>query len=618
MVNSPKRRSRKRYRKMSPRHNKIPNRSIKKSRTMSPKRKIPNRSIKRPHNMSPKRKIPNRSIKRSSKMSPKRKIPNRSIKRSSKMSPKRKIPNRSIRSPRNMSPKSKIPNRLSRSIRRPLNISHRRIFSNKHSRSQNILKGGTRFDKRCDRCGLEMLDKHGIMFNRQWVHNPIYPDQAKICHDQVNRNIKNEREQRRVEENRLRKAKEETAIKNSEWVKLGYYDIQYTNLNNWKKELERESKNLDDLNKKLKKIEDRQEVQHLTTDDRKNLEKSNTKLRKIIEDKITEIKNIIKDINEREIKIRDETNAEIQKLEYKLTLLLSAKQIQEIKTQLSSLSKMKEYYETKIDQDTDQLGRLASVENEEISDRTRRMINRSNVKANIERAEKVRDTLDTIYDSYFDKYPPNPLDEADEANFFNFSRKADLTDSQRKQIRKDLVCRKSFKDFFNNDHTKKRHTSIYKTYNIWSRHIISYSADSINRKIIDHHDPTKNSIEIHCTTFRPENAPDSKAWWGHATLKIYRDDVFNPEIYHYGVRINQSNKIVPGRVFWQESPLSRILTLGTDKISLTDVNELKFLFPEHNDALLLLQQYYDWCIINCLTKSPERGGDTYKDLTEWH
>ena len=517
-----------------------------------------------------------------------------------------------------MSPKRKIPNRLSRSIRRSNTMSSRRIFSNKQSRSQNILKGGTKFDKKCDICGLEMLDAHGFRFNGQWVHNPVFGDKANLCKEQVAKNTRDERERRTVEEAKERERKKLIARKNSEWFKLGQYDIQYINLNNRKKELEIESKKLDYLNKKLGKMQVRQEAQDLTDIDRKKLEKSNTKLTKIIEYKITKIKNIITDINEREIKIRDETNAEIQELENRLKLVLSSREAEEVRTKLSSLLQMKEYYETKIYEDTDQLGRLASVENEEISERTRRMINRSNVKANIESAEKVNTaTLENIYDAYFDKYPPI-LDAAEEAKFFNFSRKAILTDSERKQIRKDLICRKSFKDFFNDNHTKKRHTQIYATYNISSRHIISYSADSINRKIIDHHDPTKNSIEIHCTTFRPPNSPHPSSWWGHATLKIYRDDVFNPEIYHYGVRLDQHNTISPGRLFWQEAPLTRTLALGANKISLTDVNELKFLFPEHNDALLLLFQYHDWCITNCLTKRPQKDGPTYKDLTVWN
>ena len=185
-------------------------------------------------------------------------------------------------------------------------------------------------------------------------------------------------------------------------------------------------------------------------------------------------------------------------------------------------------------------------------------------------------------------------------------------------IEAEKIRRNNYKKF-EVSQTTKMMTLIYQIYTSQRKTLISYSKDSINR--INPSKPNEFSIEIHCTTFRPGHNPNypSEHFYGHVTLLIYREDVHNPEKYHYGVYVNDKTDIVDDftRRFWtDENPVipPPMVPLNTNTNT-----EIKILFPNKNAADLMVE-YYNWCIKTCPKKKPDKAlpwRGTYKTLTLW-
>jgi hypothetical protein len=160
-------------------------------------------------------------------------------------------------------------------------------------------------------------------------------------------------------------------------------------------------------------------------------------------------------------------------------------------------------------------------------------------------------------------------------------------------------------------------------YNSTDRVLIVYSVASINKTNPSWKIPNPYSIEIHCTTFRPENNPNDppQNFYGHVSLNIYRGikaaGGINSEHYHYGI-FNKDSKIDDfTRQFWSND---KLISKPKTRIFIDDGenSDLAFLFPTISAGDLMIQ-YYNWCIRTCpgnvMPLSLEK--DTFKRLTLW-
>ena len=154
--------------------------------------------------------------------------------------------------------------------------------------------------------------------------------------------------------------------------------------------------------------------------------------------------------------------------------------------------------------------------------------------------------------------------------------------------------------------------------------LIVYSVASINKTNPRWTIPNPYSIEIHCTTFRPENNTNEppQNFYGHVSLNIHRGidedtNTINSENYHYGI-YNKDGKITSfTRQFWSNK---KLITKPEKLIFIDDGknSHLAFLFPTISAGDLMIQ-YYNWCIRTCpesvIPFSLDR--DTFKRLTRW-
>ena len=146
---------------------------------------------------------------------------------------------------------------------------------------------------------------------------------------------------------------------------------------------------------------------------------------------------------------------------------------------------------------------------------------------------------------------------------------------------------------------------------------IIYSVDSINKTNPHYKKSNPYSIEIHCTTFRPENNPNNppQNFYGHVTLNIHRhkkeEGGIHTEKYHYGVYPDKDGIIQSfTRKFWInkteiiQKPIAPLFVINDEN------KHLEFLFPKISAGNLMIK-YYNWCIRNC----PKKGA--IKSLTRW-
>jgi hypothetical protein len=162
------------------------------------------------------------------------------------------------------------------------------------------------------------------------------------------------------------------------------------------------------------------------------------------------------------------------------------------------------------------------------------------------------------------------------------------------------------------------------SYQFTDKVLIVYSVASINKTNPSWTKSNPYSIEIHCTTFRPENNPNDppQNFYGHVSLNIHRgikEDTgrINSENYHYGI-YNKDGEIKSfTRQFWTNKkliPKPDKLIFINDGIN----SHLEFLFPIISAGDLMIE-YYNWCIKTC----PARiipfslGPDTFQTLTRW-
>ena len=161
--------------------------------------------------------------------------------------------------------------------------------------------------------------------------------------------------------------------------------------------------------------------------------------------------------------------------------------------------------------------------------------------------------------------------------------------------------------------------------------VVVYSSESINRINPLHDHPNEDSIEIHCTTFRPfeiENPNPHRNFYGHVTIVIRRNDTIvhkkqvkhDKETIHYGIHVPTDSPITTWkRQFWNDR--NEILTKEqVDAVVLFKPNSanthIQFLFPQENVSSILIN-YYNRCVNNVPRKNTACLEGTYCELTEW-
>lgn len=161
--------------------------------------------------------------------------------------------------------------------------------------------------------------------------------------------------------------------------------------------------------------------------------------------------------------------------------------------------------------------------------------------------------------------------------------------------------------------------------------VVVYSSDSINRINPEHTHPNEDSIEIHCTTFRPfetENPNPHRNFYGHVTIVIRRNDQkanksqvkHDKQTIHYGIHVPTNSPIINwDRQFWDDK--NEILTEEeVDKVVLFNPNhrnaDIAFLFPQEKLSSILIK-YYDRCVKNVPRKKTACLEGTYCELTKW-
>jgi hypothetical protein len=199
------------------------------------------------------------------------------------------------------------------------------------------------------------------------------------------------------------------------------------------------------------------------------------------------------------------------------------------------------------------------------------------------------------------------------------------TEEEEKIISQEKLNRSAYKD-----NQKKQTDKIIKdlqdlmTYeDSTDKVLIVYSVASINKTNPSWTKSNPYSIEIHCTTFRPENNANDppQNFYGHVTLNIHRGvkstGGIDTESYHYGI-YNKDGEIKSfTRKFWSNNEL---IEKPDKPIFINDgINsEFEFLFPKISAGNLMIK-YYNWCIRTCPARVMPFSlrNDTFQRLTRW-
>ena len=247
--------------------------------------------------------------------------------------------------------------------------------------------------------------------------------------------------------------------------------------------------------------------------------------------------------------------------------------------------------------------------------------------ANTELAEKqLAYILDTVPIARQEsaEYPDD-----DDDNFF-FTIPEPTNDIENLYIQLEKFRRRAFKEA-ELEKSKGNIKTIRDLYLPDQKIVVVYSSDSINRINPLHTHPNEDSIEIHCTTFRPfeiENPNPHRLFYGHVTIVIRRNDTKlnmkqvkqDKETIHYGIHVPTNSPITTWkRQFWNEK--NEIITKEqVDDVVLFKPNpgnaHIAFLFPTEKLSTILIN-YYNICVNNVPRKNTACLEGTYCELTEW-
>jgi hypothetical protein len=237
--------------------------------------------------------------------------------------------------------------------------------------------------------------------------------------------------------------------------------------------------------------------------------------------------------------------------------------------------------------------------------------------------DKVRREME-IEDQRFEALSDDDKEREENGDFFPIPYP--ITDEQEEIINNERLNRYAYRkkqtEQTNREIKNLRDLMLYD--DSTQRVLIVYSVASINKTNPRWTIPNPYSIEIHCTTFRPENNTNDppQNFYGHVSLNIHRgidEDTkkINSEHYHYGI-YNKDGKINSfTRRFWSNK---KLITKPNELIFIDDGknSHLAFLFPTISAGDLMIQ-YYNWCIKTCpesvVPFSLDR--DTFKRLTRW-
>jgi hypothetical protein len=217
----------------------------------------------------------------------------------------------------------------------------------------------------------------------------------------------------------------------------------------------------------------------------------------------------------------------------------------------------------------------------------------------------------------------------DDDNFF-FTIPEPTNDIQNVYIELEKFRRRAFKkaEF---ESSKAKIKTIRDLYLPDQKIMVVYSSDSINRINPLHAITNEDSIEIHCTTFRPyetQNHNTHRLFYGHVTIVIRRNDTkisptqvkHDKETIHYGIHVPDNMKITNWeRQFWNDN--NEIITKAqVDDVVLFNLNSgnahIEFLFPQEKLSKILIN-YYNICVNNVPRKNTACLEGTYCELTEW-
>ena len=213
--------------------------------------------------------------------------------------------------------------------------------------------------------------------------------------------------------------------------------------------------------------------------------------------------------------------------------------------------------------------------------------------------------------------PPVPV-------IFNFQTPDPRTPAEFK-LQQDAYIRRL--DYIKSNITKpEKHTELLTNFlDLTKLVLVTYSFD-ILYKINDETHKLQKAYEIHCTSFRPANNPNipQDTMYGHVTLKRYitaRAKI----VYHYGIYLisDNDNRDLLGHAhenldnlksgikefWWRDTGNGVRHFLPPPFIDLNTHNESRILFPDHNNAVKLMKDYFKWCIHTCPTP--------FKEVTFW-
>jgi len=217
----------------------------------------------------------------------------------------------------------------------------------------------------------------------------------------------------------------------------------------------------------------------------------------------------------------------------------------------------------------------------------------------------------------------------DDDNFF-FTIPEATNDIENLYIQLEKLRRRNFKKA-ELERSKAHIKTIRDLYLPEQKILVVYSSDSINRINPQHERTNEDSIEIHCTTFRPyetQNYNTHRLFYGHVTIVIrYKDIQINPhqvkhdkKTIHYGIHVPDDSEITNWeRRFWNEN--NQIITKDqVDDVVLfrpnADNAHIAFLFPTEKLSTILIN-YYNICVNNVPRKNTACLQGTYCELTEW-
>jgi len=211
----------------------------------------------------------------------------------------------------------------------------------------------------------------------------------------------------------------------------------------------------------------------------------------------------------------------------------------------------------------------------------------------------------------------------EKGDFFRFPIAKDFVEAGI--MHKEMINRENFKH--REDKLRNGTISIMQSLqDPTDRSSIVYSVDSINKT--DPKYKTENSIEIHCTSFRPvHNVNDPpQNYYGHVTLIIHQRKTEDgigiyTKKYHYGVMPIGEKEVIPDftRKFWinKTEIIKKPTETLRDLVQLTPENmRLEFLFPNISIGDLMIK-YYNWCIRTCPTNQTPYKLGSVKSLTRW-